>query len=109
MFDQKPLQVPHSTRAIPREELPEGSRSYAGVLICDHKQEILVDQDVIKPKMDYLTQFVAIACFVGGVPPMAAIPSWLLQLQWEVGGGLTMGWNLGKGFFLIKASHTDQV
>ena len=59
----------HPTKANPGEELPPGySRSYAGFLIHNLEREIEVDQDVIKQKMDYLTQFMAIVCFVGDAP-----------------------------------------
>jgi hypothetical protein len=100
----------HPTKAADEEDLPEGySHSYVGFLIHNHHREISVDQDVVKQEMDYLTQFVSIVCFIGGSPPMAAIPQWIKQLQNEIKSSLSFGWPLGKGFFTVKAMEQDAV
>jgi hypothetical protein len=44
----------------------------------------MVDQVVVKQEMDYLTQFVAIVCFVGGAASMVMIPQWIRQVQDEL-------------------------
>jgi hypothetical protein len=57
--------------------------------------------------MEYLTQFMVIASFVGGKPPEHMLQHWLNHLQHHISGTLILGRNLGKGFFLIKTGHTD--
>jgi hypothetical protein len=100
----------HPTRAMPGEELPEGySRSYTGFLLQNQNREVEVDQDVVRQEMDYLAQFVVIASFIGGKPPEHMLQQWLSHLQTLVSGTLTLGHNMGKGFFVIKAGNTDTV
>lgn len=102
--------TPHPVKATPGEQLPAGySRSYAGFLLRDEKRVIEVNQEIIKHKMEYLTEFTVIACFVEGRPPNHEMQLWLNQLQQKVGGSLTLGRNLGKGFFLIKSDDQDSI
>lgn len=98
----------HPTKSQPGEQLPEGfSRSYAGFLIRDLQREIRVDQAVINEEVNYLSEFAAIACFVGGRPPASQLRQWTEQLQHTVQGNLSIGRNLGKGFFVMKATSPE--
>jgi hypothetical protein len=109
-FSSAPPVSPFTRPRLRMRDLPEGySRSYAGFLIHNHHREISVDQDVVKQEMDYLTQFVLIVCFIGGSPPMAAIPQWIKQLQNKIKSSLSFRRPLGKGFFTVKATEQDAV
>jgi hypothetical protein len=55
--------------------------------------------------MEFLARFATIACFVGGRPAENQLTQWLEALNKRVDGVITLGRNLGKGFFLLKANH----
>lgn len=56
----------HSIKAQPGEDLHEGYfRSYAGFLLRETNRVVQVDQAVVKQEIDFLSNFVAIAYFVG--------------------------------------------
>lgn len=109
--DRQPSRnVPHPVKAAPGETLPEGfSRNYAGFLLRDMKREIKVDQNVVKEEMEFYSQFVVIANFIGGKPNEQALHQWLVPLQSQVKGALSLGRQLGRGFFSIKTASADVV
>lgn len=93
----------HPTKAKVGEKLPEGySRSYGGFLLRQASRTVQVDQRLVRKEMDYLSRHVLIAFFVGGRPPSQSIPQWLESVQRQVGGHVSMGRNLGRGFFQIR-------
>jgi hypothetical protein len=96
----------HPTKAQPEEKLPEGfRRNYARFLLRNLNREVEVNQDAVKHEMEFLVKFATIACFVGGRPSENLLKQWLGTLGERVDGVITMGRNLGKGFFLLKANH----
>jgi hypothetical protein len=112
IFEERsdPQHALHPTKASPGEELPPGySRSYAGFFLCNLEREIEVDQDIITQEMDYLTQFMAIVCIIGGAPPHAQLPQWLSLLQRDFRYPLSLGRALGKGFYTIKTTDPEAV
>lgn len=105
---QNPTGTLYPTKALPGEDLPAGySPSYAGFLLRDTDRVIKVDQALVKQEMDFLTNLVATACFVGGKPPNTQLRHWLTQVQETVQGSLTLGRNLGKGLLLVKSDTTN--
>jgi hypothetical protein len=100
----------HLTKAQPNEQLPNGfKRSYVGFLIHDLGREVSVDQDIVKMEMEYLTNFVTTAFFVGGRPPMQPLLRWLEEIQRVVGSKVALGRDLGRGFFLLKTESAEVV
>jgi hypothetical protein len=98
----------HPTKAQLEEKLPEGfRRNYAGFLLRDLNREVEVNQDAVKHEMEYLVKFATIVCFVGGRPTDHQLRNWLETLCKRVDGVITLGRNLGKGFFLLKANHEE--
>jgi hypothetical protein len=81
IFENHETSLPHPTKATPGEELPAGfAQSYASFLICNHQREIEIDQDIVKQEMEYLRQYVAIVCVIGGSPVMSTISGWIVQV-----------------------------
>jgi hypothetical protein len=91
--------VLHLLKAVPGKELPASfSCSYAGFLLGNQDREITVDQNVVKQEMDFLSQFIVIASFIGGCPSEQMLTLWLIQLQVRIEGAVALGRNLGRGF-----------
>jgi hypothetical protein len=64
-----------------RPQLPEGySRSYAGLLLRNQQREVEVDQAIVRHEMEYLSQFMVIAFFLGRKPSKVQMSTWLAQL-----------------------------
>jgi hypothetical protein len=60
--------------------------------------------------MDYLIQFVAIICFVGGAPPpQILVPQWLSHFQRDMCCPFFFACVLGKGFYTIKTTDLKAV
>jgi hypothetical protein len=59
--------------------------------------------------MEHLQTFVVVVGFIGAKPSKLALRPWLAQLQTQVSGTLTLGRNLGWGFFSIKTSDAKAV
>ena len=59
--------------------------------------------------MEYLKQYVAIMCVIGGSPAMSTIPGWIAQVQVVLRSPITFGYFLGKGFFIIKTADAEVV
>lgn len=90
----------HPTQAQDGETLPEGySRSYGGFLLRHNPRIVPVDQRMVRREMEYLSRHVLSAFFVGGRPSQHSLPQWLEMVQRQAGGYVSVGRNLGRGFF----------
>ena len=104
-----PTDILHPTKVTPGETLPEGySCSYGGLLRNLH-QEIEVDQDIVRQEIDYLSQYVTIAFFLGGRPPEAQLYQCFGYLQAQVNGSIILGRNLGRSFFLLESDSPSTI
>ena len=102
--------VIHPTQAVDGETLPEGySRSYGGFLLRNNPRIVPVDQHMVRREMEFLSRHVLLAFFVGGRPPQHAIPKWLELIQRQVGGFVSIGRNLGRGFFQLRTKDSGTV
>jgi hypothetical protein len=92
----------HPTRAVPREELPQGfERSCTGFLLCNEVLEVQVNQETVKRDSDYLQKHAIVAYFVGGQQSPAALAQWAGGLQRQVGDWVGISHSLGRGFFQV--------
>jgi hypothetical protein len=79
------------------------------LLLRGDQRVVAVDQGIIQQEIQYLTEFAVIASFVGSKPSEATLQSWLVKLQATVNGKVVLEQNLGRGFFMLKATTTDTV
>lgn len=97
----------HPTKPQPGASSRRIQPQLCGFLLRDHQRVVQVDQTVIQEEINYLSQFAAIAWFVGLRPPASQLQCWVDQIQKHVQGQITVGWSLGNGFFVFKASTTE--
>lgn len=92
----------HPTRATPGKQLPEGLvRNCIGFLLRTRTLEVQLDVNKVTRDMTHLKKFVVIAYFVGGRQSLGTLCEWINALRREIGEEVSMGRDLGRGFFHI--------
>ena len=92
----------HPTKASPGEMLPPGLfRSKTGFLLNSQVREVEIDIELVKKNMEYFRKYVVIAYFVGGKQNSVILRDWVATLTNQVGEPLSLGRDLGRGFFQV--------
>lgn len=95
----------HPTRARVGEVLPPGfTRSAVGLLLCNNVKEVRVNQETIRAAMSNLQHHSSIAYFVGGRQSSDTLRQWIASVQTQINESVTIGRDLGRGFFQIRTS-----
>ena len=94
----------HPNKASPDEMLPPGLfHSKTGFLLNSQVREVEIDIELVKRNMEYFRKYVVIVYFVGGKQSSLILRDWLAMLANQVGEPLSLGRDLGRGFFQVIA------